>query len=250
MSLRAGWSTFGPFARIARKRGAQGVTLAVCSLALAACGSGDAAVLRTQLNEVQQEADTAALYQLQANFHRAVTAKDADLLMAQWADDATLEVGGKTYTGKEEIRGFVTTQLAAFQPENDWVALTHSPRIATTVHRSSGTLNFQCHYADKMSKELKSMASRRRRRLPRMVIAGCSRSSRQARRHSSSTSPKGTSPRIDHQPFIGFGAMGLTPFPHRIERSSWVKSGDGLEFRPGLRADFHFIAEGDQAPRV
>ena len=148
-----------PVTKIRSKKAAVGAVLAASALALAACGTTDTEKLRAGLGEAQQEADVAALYQLQANFHRAVTAKDPELLMSLWADDATLAVGGTTYTGKEEIRGFITTQLAAFQPQNNWVALTHSPRIETTIHGNEGTLEFQCHYADTMSKELKSMAS-------------------------------------------------------------------------------------------
>ncbi len=145
-----------------RRTKALWAALAASAMLLGACGEGREGATseeRAQLAEARNEADVAAVYKLQSDFHRATTSKDLELMMSTWAEDAILRVGDKNYTGKEAIRTFVTTQLGAFKPENQWVALTHSPKIQIALQGDQGTLNFQCHYADAATKELASMQS-------------------------------------------------------------------------------------------
>jgi ketosteroid isomerase-like protein len=148
----------------AMKRGLVWVAVATAGI-LSACGGNEvetgkqAEALQEQAAISSKQADVAALYRLQADFHRAATTKDLDLMMSKWAENATLVVGGKRYTGKDQIRTFIGTQLGAFKPENHWVALTHSPKIQIATNGDVGTLQFQCHYADASTKELASMAS-------------------------------------------------------------------------------------------
>lgn len=145
-----------------RRIKAAGAAFAACAMFLVGCGNepeSNDQEPAARLAESRKQADVAAIYRLQADFHRATTTKDLELMMSIWAKDAVLSVGDKTYTGKDEIRDFVTTQLGAFKPENQWVALTHSPKIQIAVQGDEGSLNFQCHYADAATKELASMQS-------------------------------------------------------------------------------------------
>jgi ketosteroid isomerase-like protein len=95
----------------------------------------------------------AGIYQLQAGFHRAATAKDLDLMMSLWSDRATLKVAGTTYRGKDEIRAFFTTH-PAFNEANSWVALTRSPHFRVGAKGDRGTLYFECYYVDTKTKLL------------------------------------------------------------------------------------------------
>jgi uncharacterized protein (TIGR02246 family) len=112
---------------------------------LAACSSGADA---TSKDRTQLQADKYAIEQIEVNWHKASSTKDVDLMMSLWADDATATLGGETYTGKDQIREFFTTQAAPFQPGNDWVSETPAYKIRVTVDGDRGTLYFECHYVD------------------------------------------------------------------------------------------------------
>lgn len=119
-----------------------GLTLA---LFLTACGSAS----NTQLNDrLQVQADRYAIEQIEVNWHKASSTKDIDLMMSLWADNATATLGGKTYTGKDQIRQFFATQAAPFQPGNYWVSDTPAYKVRITVDGDKGTLYFECHYID------------------------------------------------------------------------------------------------------
>ena len=119
-----------------------GLTL---SGSLMACGSGaDAA---SQL-AAQKAADTAAIDQLEVNYHRFTVAKDIDNILSLWAVDAVFVVGHQTYIGKQQIRQFYADQAAPFRPENHWISDTPAYKIHITVSGDTGTLYFECHYID------------------------------------------------------------------------------------------------------
>ena len=44
------------------------------------------------------------LHKVEIAFHEAGTTKNLDLMLSLFADDAVLTAGGKTYTGKDQIR--------------------------------------------------------------------------------------------------------------------------------------------------
>ena len=91
-----------------------------------------------------------ALYQIEKiekTWHRAASTKNLDLMMSIWAPNATMTIGGKTFTGTQAIRD-VFTKAAPFQPENHWVSDTPAYKMRTTVNGDKGTLYFECHYID------------------------------------------------------------------------------------------------------
>src|ERR1700751_2292492 len=50
--------------------------------------------------------DFMQLHKVEIAFHEAGTTKNLDLMLSLFADDAVLTAGGKTYTGKDQIRRF------------------------------------------------------------------------------------------------------------------------------------------------
>jgi hypothetical protein len=64
--------------------------------------------------------------------------------------------GGKTYAGKENVRGYFTTVAGYFQPQNQWVAYTPAQRIHFEVNGERAHLYFECLYVDAKTKEIKA----------------------------------------------------------------------------------------------
>jgi ketosteroid isomerase-like protein len=127
-------------------------------LALALIGCGPAAAPPSPPAELQTAADHYALQQIEANFHKAASTKDVDLMVSLFADTATVTIGGdQTYTGKDEIRKFFATKAGPFQPQNNWISETPAYKIRTTVSGDKGTLYFECHYVDVASRTVVSV---------------------------------------------------------------------------------------------
>ena len=78
------------------------------------------------------------------------------LLASLFADDATLSVGGKTWSGKDQVRNYFATVAGSFQPQNHWVAYTPTHRIRFNVNGDRATLYFECLYVDTKAKEIKA----------------------------------------------------------------------------------------------
>ncbi|MGH2721432.1 MAG: nuclear transport factor 2 family protein [Actinomycetota bacterium] len=127
------------------------------ALVLTACGGAAAGVDRAR--EGEDRPGVAGIYQLQADVHRSGTSKDLDLLMSRWTEGARLEVAGRTYTGKAEIRRFFATAHPAFKPDNHWVALTRSPNIRVAAQGDRGTLYFECYFVDAATKQVAAATS-------------------------------------------------------------------------------------------
>ena len=89
-----------------------------------------------------------AIDQIEADWHKAASTKDVDLMMSLWADDATFTIGTRTLAGKDQLREFFTNEAAPFKPENHWVSDTPAYKIRATVDGDKGTLYFECHYID------------------------------------------------------------------------------------------------------
>jgi ketosteroid isomerase-like protein len=111
---------------------------------LTACGS-KASPLSA---EEQTQAAEYAIDQIEANWHKAASTHDVNLMMSLWAPDATFNIGTDTLTGKAEIRKFFATKASPFQPQNHWISETPAYKIRTTVSGDKGTLYFECHYVD------------------------------------------------------------------------------------------------------
>jgi SnoaL-like domain len=97
--------------------------------------------------------DFMQIHQIEILFHQAGTTKSLDLMLSLFTDDAALTAGGKTYTGKEQIRSYWQA-AGTFQPQNQWVAYTPAFRIKYTVQGNSAHLYFECLYVDKTANKI------------------------------------------------------------------------------------------------
>jgi uncharacterized protein (TIGR02246 family) len=122
---------------------------------LAACGGSNTNSASQQLQH--QNADKYAIEQIEANWHKASSTKDLNLMMSLWAPDATFNIGTDTLTGKAQIRTFFKTKAGPFQPQNHWLSDTPAYKIRVTVNGDKGTLYFECHYIDYKTGEVASV---------------------------------------------------------------------------------------------
>ena len=95
------------------------------------------------------------LHQVEIIFHTAASTKNLELMMSLFTDDASLSVGGKTYSGKSQVSNYFATVAGSFQPQNQWVAYTPAHRIRFNVNGDRATLYFECLYVDTKGKEIK-----------------------------------------------------------------------------------------------
>jgi SnoaL-like protein len=118
------------------------------SAMLALCFAGGAMAA----NEENAE-DFMQIHQIEITFHQAGTTKNLDLMLSLFADDATITSGGKSYTGKEQIRRYWEA-AGPFQPQNQWVAYTPAFRIKYDVQGNNAHLYFECLYVDKAANKI------------------------------------------------------------------------------------------------
>ena len=118
----------------------------VLALSVTACGGSNKA--SGSEKELQKQADSFAIDQLEKTWHKASSTQDVDLMMTIWAQDATFNIGPETLTGKAQIRDFFANKAGPFQPGNHWVSETPAYKIRITVSGDKGTLYFECHYVD------------------------------------------------------------------------------------------------------
>ena len=107
----------------------------------------------TKSNAEENAADFMQIHKIEITFHEAGTTKNLDLMLSLFADDATITSGGKTYSGKEQIRSYWQA-AGVFQPQNQWVAYTPAFRIKYDVQGDSGHLYFECLYVDKVANKI------------------------------------------------------------------------------------------------
>ncbi len=100
--------------------------------------------------------DLLAIHDVEIVFHKAASTKDLDLMLSLFADDAILSAGGKTYTGKNEVRAYFATVAGAFQPQNRWAAYTPAYKIRMSVDGDRATLFFECLYVDVATRQIKA----------------------------------------------------------------------------------------------
>ena len=97
--------------------------------------------------------DFMQIHMIEIAFHQAGTTKNLDLMLSLFTDDATITSGGKTYTGKEQIRSF-WQGAGTFQPQNQWVAYTPAFRIKYNIQGNNAHLYFECLYVDKAANKI------------------------------------------------------------------------------------------------
>jgi hypothetical protein len=110
-------------------------------------GTGYAAKHSGRDLSLQRQADTLQIENIERTWHKAASKKNLDLMMTIWAPNATMTIGGQTYTGKQAIRALLA-KAGPFQPQNHWISDTAAYKIRVTVNGSKGTLYFECHYLD------------------------------------------------------------------------------------------------------
>jgi hypothetical protein len=120
-------------------------------IAIAAlCISSAAGAAATEENP----ADLMALHNVEIVFHQAASTKNLDMMMSLFADGATLTAGGKTYTGKDQVRSYFASVAGSFQPQNKWVAYTPAQRIRIDINGNQAHLYFECLYVDVAGKQI------------------------------------------------------------------------------------------------
>ena len=132
------------------------LVVSLAAVSLAACGSSGPTPAELA---AQKKADTYAIEQIEATWHKASSTHDVNLMMSIWADDAVATLGGETYTGKAQIRSFFQDKAAPFRPENHWVSETPAYKIRVTVNGDKGTLYFECHYVDVNTRKVVAVVS-------------------------------------------------------------------------------------------
>lgn len=127
--------------------------MVMVAVGLSGCGGDDSPKASPAMFEA---ADKYEITQLQVKWHEANTAKNLDLAMSLFTDDAVFTLAGKTYSGKDQIRQWLATQAAPFRPENRWTSLHPSFKLRVTVVEDRGTLHFECHYVDPETQDFKA----------------------------------------------------------------------------------------------
>ena len=116
-------------------------------VALGALAALSFSVVSRAADEEKPE-DFMQLHQVEIAFHEAGSTKNLELMLSLFADDAVLIAGGKTYTGKEEVKRYWQA-AGPFQPQNQWVGYTPAFRIRYDVRGERAHLYFECLWVDK-----------------------------------------------------------------------------------------------------
>jgi ketosteroid isomerase-like protein len=122
-----------------------GGALVALVVVLSACGGSSGTSEKEEA--LQRKVDEYAISEIEKHFHESMSKKDIAQMMRLWAPNATFTVGGKTATGKRQIRELWLT-TPAFQPETKWVSDHPAYKLRVTVNGDRGTLYFECHFLD------------------------------------------------------------------------------------------------------
>jgi hypothetical protein len=87
--------------------------------------------------------DFMSMHKIEIDWHTAQTTKNLGLMLSLFADNATLTVAGKTYTGEAQIKQFWEAN-PTFKPQNRYVAYTPPARFSYDVTGNTGHVNFEC----------------------------------------------------------------------------------------------------------
>ena len=93
------------------------------------------------------------LHQVEIAFHQAGSTKNLDLMLSLFTDDAVIMSGGKTYSGKDQVKAFWQA-AGPFQPQNQWVGYTPAFRIRYNVEGEQAHLYFECLWIDKTANKI------------------------------------------------------------------------------------------------
>ena len=124
---------------------------------LAGCGGSNGSSSSDQ--ELQQQADSYAISQIEKDFHQSLSEKDIDQMMALWAQNASFTFGpGQTATGKGEIQK-TWLKSKAFEPATHWVSDHPAYKLEVTIDGERGTLHFECHFIDRDTKKVAALTA-------------------------------------------------------------------------------------------
>jgi hypothetical protein len=93
------------------------------------------------------------LHQIEIAFHEAGSTKNLDLMLSLFTDDAVIMSGGKTYSGRDQLKTFWQA-AGPFQPQNQWVGYTPAFRIRYNVQGDRAHLYFECLWIDKTANKI------------------------------------------------------------------------------------------------
>jgi SnoaL-like protein len=93
------------------------------------------------------------LHQIEIAFHEAGSTKNLDLMLSLFTDDAVITSGGKTYSGRDQLKTFWQA-AGPFQPQNQWVGYTPAFRIRYSVQGDRAHLYFECLWIDKAANKI------------------------------------------------------------------------------------------------
>ncbi|MGA7672960.1 MAG: nuclear transport factor 2 family protein [Nitrolancea sp.] len=124
--------------RSALRLGAAGTALGIAGLVMPIAQAGAEA-------SDSASAQVARIYQLEADFHRAQTTQDIDLMMSLWDPDGTLVFEGNPqspFDGYDQIKAF---WLSSGTFTHRLISLVPSFKIQIKVHGNEAYLYFECH---------------------------------------------------------------------------------------------------------
>ena len=93
------------------------------------------------------------LHQVEIAFHQAGSTKNLGLMLSLFTDDAVIMSGGRTYSGKDQVKAFWQS-AGPFQPQNQWVGYTPAFRIRYDVKGEQAHLYFECLWIDKAANKI------------------------------------------------------------------------------------------------
>lgn len=93
------------------------------------------------------------LHQVEIAFHEAGSTKNLDLMLSLFTNDAVIMSGGKTYSGRDQLKTFWQA-AGPFQPQNQWVGYTPAFRIRYNVQGNRAHLYFECLWIDKTGNKI------------------------------------------------------------------------------------------------
>jgi len=132
-----------------------GGAVAALVVALSACGGSNGSSASEQ--ELQREADTYAISQIERDFHESLSKKKIGQMMALWAPNASFTFGpGQTATGKGEIEK-TWLKSKAFKSSTHWVSDHPAYKLEVTIDGERGTLHFECHFIDRDTKTVAAL---------------------------------------------------------------------------------------------
>jgi hypothetical protein len=134
---RSGWSTEGSMKQV----------LKIAAILVTCLAGGAIAGTEENAQEFME------LHQVEIAFHEAGSTKNLDLMLSLFTNDAVIMSGGKTYSGRDQLKTFWQA-AGPFQPQNQWVGYTPAFRIRYNVQGNRAHLYFECLWIDKTGNKI------------------------------------------------------------------------------------------------